>query len=137
MKLTRSSPALIATFDAVFPADARAERKLMFGYPSGFVNGNMFAGLFAEDLFVRVSDDEQKSLLSLPGAHVLEPMPGRPMKGYACVPAALHDDRAALKKWMAKAIAHTASLPPKVKKAATAAKKAVASKRRASPAKKR
>jgi TfoX/Sxy family transcriptional regulator of competence genes len=126
MKLTKSSPALVATFEAVFPEGG--ERKQMFGYPSGFVNGHMFAGLFAESFFVRVGESDRKTLLALPGARVFEPMAGRPMKDYVCVPAALHEDRAALQRWIDKALAHTASLPPKVK-ARPAAKKPVAKKR--------
>jgi TfoX/Sxy family transcriptional regulator of competence genes len=125
MKFTKSSSALVEAFGAVFPD--RGEKRQMFGYPCGFVNGNMFAGLFAEELFVRISDDEQKALAAL-GGKPFAPMANRPMKGYLCVPAAMHDDRAALKRWLEKALAHTASLPPKVKKAGGPAIKQVTAK---------
>lgn len=115
MKMAKSSQALVDTFGAVFPEGG--ERRQMFGFPCGFVNGNMFAGLFEESLLVRVNEADTEALLKLPGAHPFAPM-GRPMRGYTCVPAAMHDDRAALRKWMGKALAHAASLPPKVKKSA-------------------
>jgi TfoX/Sxy family transcriptional regulator of competence genes len=114
MKFTKSSPALVETFAAVFPERAGLEKRQMFGYPCGFVNGNMFAGLFAEELFVRLADDQMKALAAL-GGKPLTPMGNKPMKGYLCVPAAMHDDRAALKRWLEKAATHTGALPPKVK----------------------
>ncbi len=127
MKLTKSSPALVAAFEAVFPAGA--ERRQMFGYPSAFVNGNLFTGLFAESFFVRLGEADKQALLGLPGAHLLEPMPGRPMKDYVCVPPGLHGARRGVGEWVQQARAHTASLPPKVKAAKPAAKKPAAKKR--------
>jgi len=49
----------------------------MFGNLSAFVNGNMFLGLFGNDLFVRLSSEDQKELLKKKGASVLEPMKGK------------------------------------------------------------
>jgi TfoX/Sxy family transcriptional regulator of competence genes len=138
MKFTKSSPALVDTFAAVFPARDGAEKRQMFGYPCGFVNGNMFAGLFAEDLFLRLDDKQQKDLGAL-GGHPLTPMGNRPMKGYLCVPPGMQADRATLKRWIDRALAHTASLPPKVKKPGakqgTSKKAATAAARRAAPKK--
>ena len=48
MAWKKSPPALIETFDAVLPG-APAERRLMFGYPAAFVNGNMFMSLFEDE----------------------------------------------------------------------------------------
>jgi TfoX/Sxy family transcriptional regulator of competence genes len=115
MKFTKSSPALMDAFDAVVPAGAGLEKRQMFGYPCGFVNGNMFAGLFAEDLFLRLDDAQMTALAEL-GGKPLTPMGNKPLKGYLCVPPAMHADRAALKRWVAKAAAYTAALPPKQKK---------------------
>lgn len=53
-KLRKSSPALIERFDRSLPRDDAVQRRRMFGYPAGFVNGNMFAGLFEESVVVRV-----------------------------------------------------------------------------------
>ncbi len=60
----------------------------MFGNLSAFVNGNMFLGLFGNDLFVRLSGEDQLELLKMKGASVLEPMKGKPMKDYIMLPRA-------------------------------------------------
>jgi TfoX/Sxy family transcriptional regulator of competence genes len=52
----------------------------MFGSLSAFVNGNMFLGLFGNDLFVRLSSEDQQDLLRKKGASILAPMKGKPMK---------------------------------------------------------
>jgi TfoX/Sxy family transcriptional regulator of competence genes len=123
MKFSKSPEALVATFAVVFPEQPGAERRQMFGYPCGFVNGHMCAGLFAEDLFVRLGEDEERELLGLAGAKPFAPMANRPMRGYVCVPPVMHAARRALGRWVGRAVAFAASLPPKVKKAAKARKK--------------
>ena len=50
MKMDKSSPALEQTFADAFPDDPRAERRKMFGYAAGFVNGKHFGGLFADQI---------------------------------------------------------------------------------------
>jgi hypothetical protein len=56
----RKSPAkLIATFEAVAPGPPALHRK-MFGYPAAFVNGNMFMGLFQEEMFLRLPEDVRR-----------------------------------------------------------------------------
>ena len=54
MKTEKSSPQLEQIFEAAFPDDPRAERRKMFGFPSGVVNGNMFGGLFEHDVVLRL-----------------------------------------------------------------------------------
>ena len=58
----------------------------MFGNDAAFVNGNLFAGLFGKDLFVRLSEMDQAELLGEKGASRFSPMEGRPMSGYIVVP---------------------------------------------------
>jgi len=67
-------------FRSLLPDDSRVTIRPMFGNTSAFVNGNMFAGLFGNDLFVRLSKESRKELLEKQGASLLEPMKGRPMK---------------------------------------------------------
>ena len=112
--LEETVAALIETFDAVLPG-APAERRLMFGYPAAFVNGNMFMGLYQEQLILRLDDESRHELLD-GGAALFEPMKGRPMKQYVVAPAALVGDRATLGRWVRKAFAYGKSLPPKAKK---------------------
>ena len=54
-------------FESVLPEDARVSVRPMFGNVAGFVNSNMFMGLFGNDLFVRLDDDDPTELLQQPG----------------------------------------------------------------------
>ena len=110
---TKAPPALIEAFAAALPDDPRVERRSMFGYPAAFVNGQMFSGLHQDDWMLRLGEAERAKLLALPGAKPFEPMPGRPMREYAVLPPALHTDRRAARRWLAKALAYASALPPK------------------------
>jgi hypothetical protein len=88
----------------------------MFGYPAGFVGGNMFAGLHQENLVIRLDATARAELLAVPGASIFEPMPGRQMKEYVVAPPSVIADVAALRRWLLCAFAHAAALPEKVKK---------------------
>lgn len=116
MAWRKSPETLVAAFDAAFPPDPRAERRKMFGYPCGFVGGNMFTGLHQESLIVRLAEKDRRELIGKGGA-VFEPMAGRPMKEYVAVPAAVVADEKALRRWMARAFEYAASLPAKAPKA--------------------
>ena len=112
---TKSPPELVATFEEVFPGPPAVARQ-MFGYPAGFVNGNMFMGLFQDKMVLRLPDAPRAELLA-EGATTFEPMSGRPMQEYVTVPPALLADPDALDPWVAKALAYGESLPPKAAKA--------------------
>jgi TfoX N-terminal domain len=103
---------LIERFGAVMAGRPSATLRKMFGYPAAFVNGNLATGLFRSDWFVRLPDTDTAELVSA-GGGPLEPMPGRPMRGYTVLPAGVATDPDAAGSWVDRAIAHTASLPPK------------------------
>ncbi|MBV9119503.1 MAG: TfoX/Sxy family protein, partial [Chloroflexi bacterium] len=87
-------------------------------------NGNMFAGLHQDALVLRLPERELAEFMAQPGARPFEPMPGRPMKGYAVAPAALLADRPALSGWLERAFDAAARLPAKeTKPRKTAARK--------------
>jgi hypothetical protein len=113
MAWTRSPQALIDLFEESLPDDAHVERRKMFGYPCIFVGRHMCAGLHQSAMFARLSPADAAAL---PGARPFEPMPGRPMAGYVLMPDAVLADEAALAALIAKAVAFTATLPPKEKK---------------------
>jgi TfoX/Sxy family transcriptional regulator of competence genes len=121
MKFEKSSPEVVALFERVFPDDPRAERRQMFGYPAGFVNGNMFGGLFANDVMLRLSDADRQVFQEQHGAQPFSPM-GRPMKEYVGVPHAIVSDPDQLSAWVRRAFDYASSLPPKAPKPAKAAK---------------
>ena len=122
MAWTKSPQGLVDLFEESLPDDPRVERRKMFGYPSIFVGGNMCAGLFGERMFARLAPTD---VAQLNDARPFEPMAGRPMKGYVLVPDDVLADEPALATLIAKAVAFTASMPPKEKKG----KKAGAAKR--------
>ena len=112
MKWQKSSPALIELFESVFPGPPATQRK-MFGYPAGFVNGNMFMGLFQESLILRLPAGPREEFLKDHNATIFEPMAGRPMREYVGVPQTVVQNKKELGAWVAKAFAYGASLKPK------------------------
>jgi TfoX/Sxy family transcriptional regulator of competence genes len=85
----------------------------MFGNISAFVNGNMFFGIFGNDLFLRLSDEDQADLLRNKGSSMLELMKGKPMKDYVVVPTTWRDRPETLRSWISKALDWSSTLPPK------------------------
>ena len=103
-----------AYFRSILPADPRVEVKPMFGNIAGFVNGNMFAGLFGSDVGVKLADADREELLA-EGGGPFGPAE-RPMGGYVSLPVAWRDDPAKAGSWAERALAHVATLPPKAPK---------------------
>ena len=63
-----------AAFTKLVPDEPAVTMRPMFGNLAAFVNGNMFAGLFGEDLFVRLPDD-QSAPIRTQGGRELMPSP--------------------------------------------------------------
>jgi TfoX/Sxy family transcriptional regulator of competence genes len=116
-KLEKSSAELVDRFSTVLDRHAAPDvtRRLMFGYPCAWINGNMATGLFAEQWWVRVEPSDREALLGMPGAHPFEVMPGKAMGGYVTMPPDLVADDTQLDAWIEKALAATRALPPKKK----------------------
>ena len=113
MKIPRPDQASVALFKSLVPSDPNVNIRPMFGNVSAFINGNMFFGLFGNELFVRLSTLDQAELLKNKGASNLEPMKGRPMKDYVVMPRAWHEKPETLRGWIAKSLAWTSKLPAK------------------------
>ena len=111
-----------AAFSKLVPDEPAVTMRPMFGNLAAFVNGNMFSGLFGEDLFVRLPDD-QAAPIHKHGGRAFEPVPGHAMKGYVMVPTNWSSKPAATKTWISSALAFTRAMPPKVAKAKKAAAK--------------
>jgi TfoX/Sxy family transcriptional regulator of competence genes len=117
MKWRKPQDDLVQLLHDVIPeGQAPVEFKPMFGGPCYWTGGNMFAAVHQESLFVRLGEADRAELLAQPGAHLFEPMEGRPMKEYVVFPDEMLADREALRGWMARGLAYAASLPPKEKK---------------------
>ena len=113
----KKAPEELVVFLADKMKNIDCEYKKMFGYPAYFINGNMFAGLFADNLFLRLSESDRESIVKLqPSIKVLEPQPGRAMKEYIVVPKTLYQNKSFFDKWLSRSIDYASSLPPKKKK---------------------
>jgi TfoX/Sxy family transcriptional regulator of competence genes len=108
-------------FAQLVPAGPTITMKPMFGNLAGFVNGNMFAGLFGEDLFVRLPDDEAAAVRG-GGGRDFEPVPGRAMKGYVLVPEDWRARPHAVAPLVERALELTSRMPAKAAKPARARK---------------
>jgi TfoX/Sxy family transcriptional regulator of competence genes len=113
----KSSPALVDRFHEVVAGIEGVEVRKMFGYPAGFVGGNMAVGLHQEDMIVRLPDDERAERLAA-GWSQFEPMPGRPMREYVALPPDVVADPDQARHWTERAAAYVRTLPPKQPKAA-------------------
>jgi TfoX/Sxy family transcriptional regulator of competence genes len=122
--MPKSSPEAVAFFQEVVPMDEPGvETRKMFGYPSAFVNGNLFMGLFGDGLMLRLSEADRAGLLKIDGAEPFEPMPGHAMKEYVLVPDSFHGDRETLDGWIEKSLAFVGGKPAKEKKPPKAKKR--------------
>lgn len=99
-------------FTKLVPDGPKVTLRPMFGNLAAFVNGNMFAGLFGEDLFVRLSEDESAKIRKQ-GGHDFAPMAGRPMKGYVTVPSTWRSKPEPVKAWIKLALEQTGRMPAK------------------------
>jgi len=111
-----------AAFTKLVPGDPAITLKPMFGNLAAFVNGNMFAGLFGEDLFVRLPVPEAQPIMKA-GGRPFEPVAGHAMSGYVVVPASWQKKPDAVRAHITHALTLTRAMPAKAKKPAPAAKK--------------
>ena len=113
----KSPPDLVERFKAFAAAVPDAEPRQMFGYPCLFANGQLATGLMGADWMVRLPEDRRADLLAQPGAHVLEPMPGRPMKEYIVFPREWLDAPERMQPWIDEGLAYVRAMAPKEPKA--------------------
>ena len=60
----------------------------MFGMPTLKVGGKAFAGSHDGNMVFKLTGDAHARALSISGAHLFDPMGGRPMKEWVVVPVA-------------------------------------------------
>jgi TfoX/Sxy family transcriptional regulator of competence genes len=113
---TKAPEELVRIFENAMKDFPMATQRKMFGYPAAFVNGNMFAGLFQDRMFLRLSDEDRAAIRKEYGTPLFEPMPGRPMRGYVEVPRYVLKSPRLLRTWLMKGMEYTKALPAKLKK---------------------
>src|SRR6188472_3654836 len=102
-------------FASLVPDHPKVTERPMFGQRSAFVNGNMFMGIFGQDLLLRLPEQDREAVIAAGGA-VFEPMAGRPMREYVILPSAWRSKPATLRKWVARSLDHVEQMPPKASK---------------------
>ena len=115
-KIPHSSKESEALLRSLMPESKEVVFRPMFGNLSAFVRGNMFMGVYGDDLFVRLPDSDRAELLMFEGASVFEPMKGRKMKEYVVVPKSWQRDPAKVKPWVTKSLDWSSRKPAKPKK---------------------
>jgi TfoX/Sxy family transcriptional regulator of competence genes len=94
----------------------RCDYRKMFGYLAYFIDGNMFTGLFEEQVFLRLSNkDQSKFTEEYSNAKHFEPVEGRKMKNYIVVPKEVYSSEEAFKHWLARSLEYTRTLPKRAK----------------------
>jgi TfoX/Sxy family transcriptional regulator of competence genes len=121
MKLPRPSAEAKAAFAKLVPDGPAVTLKPMFGQLSAFVNGNMFCGLFGDDLVVRLPEPEI-ARVKQQGGRDFEPMAGHKMGGYVMVPGDWRAKPAAASTLVKRALTVTSQMPAKAPKKAAAKK---------------
>jgi hypothetical protein len=88
--MSKPTEAGMARFDALLD-ELSSERDVvkasMFGMPGiKRRGGKAFCGLYGDDMIFKLQGEDHASALGLKGAHLFEPMAGRPMKAWVQVP---------------------------------------------------
>lgn len=99
-------------------ASMPVRRKKMFGTSAWFMESNdqMFAGVWADGVMVRIGQEEALSLIETGGAESFDPMGGRPMKEYVYVNGERIAEDRELVDWLERAAGFASTLAAKVKK---------------------
>jgi TfoX/Sxy family transcriptional regulator of competence genes len=90
--------------------DDVAERR-MFGGLTFMVGGHMCCGVQGDDLIVRLHPDDEEAALARPHARPMD-FTARPMRGFVAV-ASNGVKGPALRRWVALAVTHAQTQPPK------------------------
>jgi TfoX/Sxy family transcriptional regulator of competence genes len=108
----RPDPETREAFESLVSDDPRVVIRPMFGNLGAFVNGNMFAGVFGPNLFVRLPEEERAEAIA-EGATEFQPMPGRAMKEYVSLPRGWIGEPGRAGAWIDRSLAWAGQLPAK------------------------
>jgi len=116
MAWVKVPPEHYPVFHAALPNDPRVEAKPLFGGIAAKVNGHVFAGLFGRSTMIWLPEPDRADALALPGAAPFDPMgDGRATSQKVMLPERMMANPAELRRWIGRAFAAVAQLPPKVK----------------------
>jgi TfoX/Sxy family transcriptional regulator of competence genes len=112
MKMPKPSEESKAALARAIPDEPAVTIKPMFGQMSGFVNGNMFVGIFGDELILRLPEDEI-ARVKKSGGRDFEPMAGHKMGGYVVYAGAAAWHQKPPRDLIKRALEHARKLPAK------------------------
>ncbi len=93
------------------------KKKKMFGCPVYFAKDNMISGVFENDIFIRLSEQDKKKIISESDEVMpFEPVKGRIMKEYVVLPDSVYNEPEKFSELLRSSYEYVSSLPPKQKK---------------------
>lgn len=123
MDWEKASPdlgALLNTAVSAFPC----QKKIMFGASVYTANGNMFAGIHGDNIFVRLSESDRKEITAkYEAVKPFEPVRGHTMREYVTLPEALYKNENTFQGWLKRAYEYALSLAPKERKRSVSKRK--------------
>ena len=94
----------------------KCQKKLMFGSPAYFVNSSMFTGVFQDDIFIRLSEQDRSEITASNDEVVpFEPMEGRIMKEYVVLPESMYSKPSQFTNWLNRSYQYASGLHAKKK----------------------
>lgn len=113
MDWKKASPELGALLDTAMTAFP-CQKKIMFGAPVYTANGNMFAGIHGDSIFVRLSEPDRKEIAAkYKAVKPFELVKGHLMKEYVTLPESVYKEKKAFQEWLKRAHENALSLAPK------------------------
>ena len=100
--VTSAFTAAIADLNGVQARSAR-------GYPAALCHGTMFAAVFRRSVVARLSPDDRKRALDVPGARVFQPSPGHHVIEFIEFPRAIAADPSLIRPWVERAYSYVTS----------------------------
>src|SRR5262249_55895535 len=118
MAWKKSSDIAVKRFIEALPEVAQGGRRKMFGSEACFVNGGFWAGMYQDDVVIKLPAEVKEAQRELSHAKPFDPMGGRPMKSWWVVPRVVSESPKALSGLLTSTFAVVAmGAPKKVKKA--------------------
>ncbi len=79
-----------------------------------FANNNMLAGIFEDDLFIRLSEPDREEITAKCNEVIpFEPIKGRIMTEYVVLPDSIYNDSEKFQDWLNRSYLYVSSLPSK------------------------
>jgi len=114
MRWSKAPLELVSFLDETARGVEGSQKRIMFGFPSYFINGNMYMAAHKEQMVLRLGPSDLENLLASGGGFSrFEPMVGRVMKEYIIVPESVYADEAQLDLLLEKSTQYVRGLPAK------------------------